>query len=120
MHLFCSAATSGWGKPSGRFSLRGSFSLGRRRSSTNVGRQGLLGTAAGEDLGLKDLPDRNDVAEVLSGGANFGGAVDSGGKPSIIIFSTDEQVTRVCADQNAAAHDPSHHVALLLISLVDA
>ncbi len=53
-------------------SLRGgSFSLGRRRSGA-AGRSGLLGTAAGEDLGLKDLPDRNDVAEVLSGGANFG------------------------------------------------
>jgi hypothetical protein len=68
----------------GRFSLRGSsFSLGRRRSSTSAaaGRAGLLGTGAGEDLGLKDLPDRSDVAEVLSGGANFGAPADSGGHP---------------------------------------
>lgn len=41
---------------------------GRRRGS-HAGRSGLLGTTAGEDLGLKDLPDRSDIAEVLSGGA---------------------------------------------------
>ena len=83
--VWCAAAggATGWSRPAvtGRFSLRGSsFSLGRRRSSTSAaGRAGLLGTGAGEDLGLKDLPDRSDVAEVLSGGTNFGAPADSGG-----------------------------------------
>lgn len=35
---------------------------GRRRH------HGLLGTAAGEDVGLKELPDRESVREVLAGG----------------------------------------------------
>lgn len=49
----------------GRFGLRGVPTGGRRRGAT--ARSGLLGTSAGEDLGLKDLPEPSDIAEVLQG-----------------------------------------------------
>ncbi len=88
---------SGWGRASGlRNALRsGSFSLGSRRRAGAAGRSGLLGTAAGEDLGLKDLPDRSDVAEVLSGGANFDGPGDEGEPLLILMLSHCESVLTV-------------------------
>ena len=48
-----------------------SFINSRQVSGLLSGRRrhhGLLGTAAGEDVGLKELPDRESVREVLAGG----------------------------------------------------
>mmetsp|Transcript_1706 Transcript_1706/g.4949 ORF Transcript_1706/g.4949 Transcript_1706/m.4949 type:complete len:1096 (+) Transcript_1706:257-3544(+) len=61
------ASSGGWVR-GGLNRFRSNAGSGRRRGS-HAGRSGLLGTTAGEDLGLKDLPDRSDIAEVLSGGA---------------------------------------------------
>lgn len=49
--------------PGGGAYLGGGGLYGSRRRHN-----GLLGTAAGEDVGLKELPDRESVREVLQGG----------------------------------------------------